>query len=206
VQNSYLIEHLAEKPNHKSGTIIKKGQVIAIAGLTGLVEANSPLVHVCRAKESNRKIKDFSRGGNKSYVNATILDPTQMVKDFGLIVVFEYLAHDQKFYKYPKAHLGVDGQGRIKLTLPYDIKVIECGHGVQFGNCMSYEKVPPILQPTKYKMGQYYKNGWKKDNKIPFYNTDPLLKPETNVKRYGENAFILTQDAKGWSKNTRFKK
>lgn len=53
---------------------------------------------------------------------------------------------------------------------------------------------------SRYKLTQYYYNGWKKDTSIPFYNDDK------DLKKLGNGEYQLLKDKSGWLKGTKFKK
>lgn len=192
---TYMIEHLKTNPGHKPGTIIKAGSTIAQAGLTGQVSANGHLLHICKAKESGKKINDFSRGGNSSYVNATIHDPQdlfdwlkQSIKS--LVGTWSgtigYLKSDGVAYPAPKQHLGGDCQysdGNINIKLPYDIKVIECGsessHSA-FGNCMSFEVITTSQSQATKK--EYFKVLEDKHKTHRYYSDHAQYKVQCNIE------------------------
>lgn len=300
--STYMIEHLKSNPGHAPGKVIKAGTKVADAGLTGKLSASGHLMHICKASESGKKIKDFNRGSNTGYANATMQDPNDIRSKFNKEVYGTwggdnsgYAQSDGDFYVAPKVHLGGDFKfedGSTAIIFKSDIKIIECGSessNPDFGNCISFEFVssssstPPSSTPktvkgysfnecssnngssffdienygsteddlcfsignlkklssgaydltkaqhgysvhtqfkgikttfytdgtkstgsssssSRYKLTQYYYNGWHKDTTIPFYNDDK------DLSNLGNGEYKLKVDKSGWKKDTRFKK
>lgn len=167
--STYMIEHLKSNPAYAAGKVIKAGTKVADAGLTGKLSASGHLMHICKASESGKKIKDFNRGSNTGYVNATMQDPNDIRSKFNKEVYGTwggdnsgYAQSDGDFYVAPKVHLGGDFKfedGSTAIIFKSDIKIIECGSessNPDFGNCISFEFVssssstPPSSTPKEY--------------------------------------------------------
>ena len=112
-------------------------------------------------------------------------------------------------YTKEKPHFGVDATHtecerlglEQKLVFKVPIEIIETGFDKAFGNYIIFEVLwgqgTPTPEPQNKKMTEYFYNGWRNDEVIPFYASDLI--------DLGNGEYRLGQNSQGWLKDTRFR-
>jgi hypothetical protein len=194
---AYIISHLADYNSERNDFV--KGDWVATLGNTG--ESFGIHGHLQDVPGATT-ISDFYR----SNCTGKVIEPNiNAILDMNnYTITLGYYNTSEEPYSPSRPHFGIDfitKSGDNKLIMNVPIQVIEKGFDSSFGNYIIFEVLwgqgTSAPSEENKKMTEYYYNGWRNDEVIPFYASDLIA--------LGNGEYKLGQDSQGWLKDTRFR-
>jgi hypothetical protein len=198
---AYIISHLADYNSERNDFV--KGDWVATLGNTG--ESFGIHGHLQDVPGATT-ITDFYR----TICTGKVIRPAieSIIDMNNHEITLDYYVTDEKPYTPSKPHFGIDfivkNDPEQKLVINVPIQIIEKSFDKSFGNYIIFEVLwdqvgnqAPAPKPQNKKMTEYFYNGWRNDEVIPFYASDLI--------DLGNGEYRLGQNSQGWLKDTRFR-